>query len=85
MVDNHDVKNRKLLEKQRVQNRFAFYEVHIGHFLFYIVNATLQLLFAVMTECRDLVIFVLTNRLTEPITLPLAHAHGVITIQGNLT
>ena len=24
--------NRKLLEKQRVQNRFASYEVHIGHF-----------------------------------------------------
>ena len=24
--------NRILLEKQRVQNRFAFYEVHIGHF-----------------------------------------------------
>ena len=23
--------NRKLLEKQRVQNRFASYEVHIGH------------------------------------------------------
>ena len=35
MADDHDVKNRKLLEKQRVQNRFAFYEVHIGHFLFY--------------------------------------------------
>ena len=26
--------NRKLLEKQRVQNRFASYEVHIGHFFF---------------------------------------------------
>ena len=61
MLDDHDVKNRKLLEKQRVQNRFAFYEVHIDHFLFYIVNATLQLLFAAMTECRDLAIFVLTN------------------------
>ena len=24
--------NRKLLEKQRVQNRFASYEVNIGHF-----------------------------------------------------
>ena len=33
--------NRKLLEKQRVQNRFAFYEVHIGHF-FYNVNATIS-------------------------------------------
>ena len=33
--------NRKLLEKQRVQNRFASYEVHIGHF-FYNVNATVS-------------------------------------------
>ena len=33
--------NRKLLEKQRVQNRFDSYEVHIGHF-FYNVNATVS-------------------------------------------
>ena len=33
--------NRKLLEKQRVQNRFASDEVHIGHF-FYNVNATVS-------------------------------------------
>ena len=33
--------NRKLLEKQRVQNRFASYEVHIGHF-FYNVNTTVS-------------------------------------------
>ena len=33
--------NRKLLEKQGVQNRFASYEVHIGHF-FYNVNATVS-------------------------------------------
>ena len=33
---------RKLLEKQRVQNRFASYEVHIGHFFFYNVNATVS-------------------------------------------
>ena len=33
--------NRKLLEKQRVQNRSASYEVHIGHF-FYNVNATVS-------------------------------------------
>ena len=33
--------NRKLLEKQRVQNRFASYEVHIGHF-FYNINATVS-------------------------------------------
>ena len=29
--------NRKLLEKQRVQNRFASYEVHIGHFFYHIM------------------------------------------------
>ena len=33
--------NRKLLEKQRVQNRFASYEVHIGHF-HYNVNAAVS-------------------------------------------
>ena len=33
--------NRKLLEKQRVQNYFGSYEVHIGHF-FYNVNATVS-------------------------------------------
>ena len=33
--------NRKLLEKQRVQNHFASYEVHIGPF-FYNVNATVS-------------------------------------------
>ena len=33
--------NRKLLEKQRVQNRFASYEVHIGHF-YYNVNAAVS-------------------------------------------
>ena len=32
---------QKLLEKQRVQNRFASYEVHIGHF-FYNVNVTVS-------------------------------------------
>ena len=34
--------NRKLLEKQRVQNRFASYEVHMGHF-FYNINAAVSL------------------------------------------
>ena len=33
--------NRKLLEKQRVQNRSASYEVHIGH-LFYNINAAVS-------------------------------------------
>ena len=34
--------NRKLLEKQRVQNRYASDEVHIGHFFFHNVNATVS-------------------------------------------
>ena len=34
--------NRKLLEKQRVQNCFASYEVHIGHFF------TISLLLSVL-------------------------------------
>ena len=34
--------NKKLLEKHRVQNLFASYEVHIGQFL-YNVNATVSL------------------------------------------
>ena len=33
--------NRKLLERQRVKNRVASYEAHIGHF-FYNVNATIS-------------------------------------------
>ena len=33
--------NRKLLEKQRAQNRFASYEVHVGHF-FYNINSTVS-------------------------------------------
>jgi len=33
--------NRKLLEKQRVYNRFASCEVHIAHF-FYNVNGTVD-------------------------------------------
>ena len=33
--------NRKLVEKQRVKNRFASYEIHIGHF-FYNVNSTVK-------------------------------------------
>ena len=35
--------NRKLLENQRVENRFASYEVHIGHFFYnYNVNAAVS-------------------------------------------
>ena len=33
--------NRKLLEEQRVESRFASYEVHIGHF-FYSVKTTVS-------------------------------------------
>ena len=33
--------NRKLLEKERVENRFTSYEVYIDHF-FYNVNATVS-------------------------------------------
>ena len=33
--------NRKLLEKQRVENRFASYKVHIGHFFLH-VKATVS-------------------------------------------
>ena len=47
--------NRKLLEKQRVQNRFASYEVHIGHF-FYNVNATVS-----FGNCLTLSIFRFKN------------------------
>ena len=43
--------NRKLLEKQRVQNRFASDEVHIGHFS-YDVNATVS-----FGNCSTLSIF----------------------------
>ena len=42
MADDHDV-NRKLLEKQGVQNRFASYEVQIGPF-FYNDYATVSFL-----------------------------------------
>ena len=47
--------NRKLLEKQRVQNRFAFYEVHIGHF-FYNINAAVS-----FGNCLTLSIFRFQN------------------------
>ena len=54
--------NRKLLEKQRVQNHFASYEVHIGHF-FYNVIATVS-----FENCLTLSIFRFhhwTDRLTD--------------------
>ena len=49
--------NRKLLEKQRVQNCFAsyMYEVHIGHFFFSNFNATVSF----------------TNRFTNRLTLSI--------------
>ena len=72
--------NRKLLEKQRVQNHFASYEVHIGPF-FYNVNATVS-----FWNCLTLSIFRFqnfsldwqTDRQPKPIAEPLrACAHGV--------
>ena len=47
--------NRKLLEEQRVQNRFASDEVHIGHF-FYNVNGTVS-----FGNCLTLSIFRFKN------------------------
>ena len=70
--------NRKLLEKQREQNCFGSYEVHIGHF-FYSVNATVS--FEIVEPClySDFKFFTgLTDRQTERqnrLLNPFAHAH----------
>ena len=53
--------NRKLLEKQKAQNRFVSYEVHIGQ-LFSNVNATVS--FGTCL-CSDLKIFHRTDKLTD--------------------
>ena len=50
--------NRKLLVNQRVQNRFASYVVHIGHYI-YNVSATLS--FGNCLTLSDLKIFHQTN------------------------
>ena len=74
--------NKKLLEKQRVQNGFASYQVHIGH-LFYNVNATVS-----FGNCLTLSSYIQiskfsldrqTDRLTDgqnQLLNPYAHAHA---------
>jgi len=67
--------NRKLLEKQRVQNCFASDEVHIGHF-FYNVNATVS--FGNHLH-SDLKIFYRTDKLTDgqnKLLNPFTHARA---------
>jgi len=70
--------NRKLVEKQRVQNHFASYEVHIDHF-FYNINATASFgnrltlsVFRFKNFSPDWQTDKLTNRRTKPI------AHRII-------
>ena len=72
--------NRKLLEKQRIRNCFASYEVHIDHF-FYNVKAT-----ASFGNCLTMSILKnfhqtdkLTNKLTDgqnQLFNPFAHARA---------
>ena len=52
------------MEKQRVQNHFASYEVHIGHF-YYNVNATVSFGNRLTCLYSDLKIFNWTDRLTD--------------------
>ena len=60
--------NRKLLEKQRMQNHFASYEARIGHF-FYNINATVSFGNRLaLSIFRFLKFFTgLTDRQTKPI------------------
>ena len=74
--------NRKLLEKQRVQNRFASNEVHIGYF-FYNVNGTVSFGNYLNFLYSDLKFFHRTDKLTNKLTdgqnqllNPFAHARG---------
>ena len=59
--------NRKLLEKHRVQNRFASYEVHIGQFL-YNVNATVSFGNCLTLSKFRFKIFHWTDKLTTKLT-----------------
>ena len=61
--------NRKLLEKQRVQNSFASYEVHIGHFLNN-VNATVSFGNSLNLSMFRFKIFHQTDRETDRRTKP---------------
>jgi len=66
--------NRKLLEKQRVQNHFASYEVHIGHF-FYNVNATLSFgnrLTLSIFRFKNILPYWQTDKQTDRRTKPIA-------------
>ena len=53
-----------MLEKQRVQNRFASYEVHIGHF-FYNINAAVSFGNRLTCLYSDFKIFHRTDGQTE--------------------
>ena len=58
---------QKLLEKQRVQNCFVSYEVHVGH-IFYNVNATVSfrnLLILSMFKFQNFSLDRLTDGLTD--------------------
>ena len=59
--------NRKQLEKQRVYNRFASNEVHIGHF-FYNVNATVRFGNRLTLSILRFKIFHLTDWQTDKLT-----------------
>ena len=63
MADDHNI-NRILLEKQRVQNHFASYEVHIDQF-FYNVNATVSFGNRLTLSIFRLKIFHHTDKLTD--------------------
>ena len=76
-IHNSDSKHRVWLigvaEKERTNLQFLEFS-HCSLFIsFSFSKVCLQLLLAVMTECQDLAIFVLTNRRTELIASPLAH------------
>ena len=45
-----------------------------------IIKVGLYLHFLMMPRYADLTIFELTNTRTKPITLPVAHAHGVTAV-----
>ena len=59
--------NRKLLEKQRIKNRFASYEVHIGH-LFCNVNAAVRNHLTLSTFRFKTFSTRLTDKLTKKLT-----------------
>ena len=64
--------NRKLMEKQRVQNCFASYEVHIGHFFFFNINATVRFGNHLALSIFRLKMLHRTDRQTDRQTKPIA-------------